>query len=83
MPSTEDKGDLASNSQTIHQLQSVFNVMMNNIHEHIPNANLSTIPSDVNIQDPRIDSSTLNNCLSGNQLSSSRSHEDEGIVDKL
>ncbi|KAL8245807.1 hypothetical protein R6Q59_007023, partial [Mikania micrantha] len=32
---------------------------------------------------PRIGYLTLNNCLSGNKLSSSRSHDDEGIVDKL
>ncbi|KAL8245826.1 hypothetical protein R6Q59_007042 [Mikania micrantha] len=83
MPATKDKVDLASNSQTIHQLQSVVNVMMNIIHEHIPNANLSTVLSDMNIQVPRIGSSTLNNCLSGNKLSSSRSHDDEDIVDKV
>ncbi|KAL8265814.1 hypothetical protein R6Q59_003158 [Mikania micrantha] len=31
----------------------------------------------------RIGSSTLNNSLPGNELSSPRSHDDEGIVDKL
>ncbi|KAL8230003.1 hypothetical protein R6Q57_014903 [Mikania cordata] len=65
------------------KLQSVVNVMMNIIHEHIPNANLSTVLSDMNIQVPRIDSSTLNNSISGNELSSSRSHDNEGIVDKF
>ncbi|KAL8252131.1 hypothetical protein R6Q59_035824 [Mikania micrantha] len=82
MPATKDKGDSEINSQTIHQQQSVINVIMNINHEHIPNANLSTVLSDMNIQVPRIGSSTLN-CLSGNQLNSSRSHDDEDIVDKL
>ncbi|KAL8251717.1 hypothetical protein R6Q59_035410 [Mikania micrantha] len=50
MPATKDEGDFASNSQTIHQLQSVVNVMKNIIHEHIPNANLSSVLSDMNIQ---------------------------------
>ncbi|KAL8205526.1 hypothetical protein R6Q57_009077 [Mikania cordata] len=50
MPATKDKGDSTSNSQTIHQLQSVINVMMNITHEHIPNANLATVLSDMNIQ---------------------------------
>ncbi|KAL8211241.1 hypothetical protein R6Q57_005678 [Mikania cordata] len=49
MPATKDKGDSEINSQTIHQLQSVVNVMMNIIHEHIPNANLSTVLKDMNI----------------------------------
>ncbi|KAL8266384.1 hypothetical protein R6Q59_003728 [Mikania micrantha] len=83
IPATKDKGDSEINSQTIHQLQSVVNVMMNIIYEHIPNANLSTVLKDMNIQVPCIGSSTLNNCLFGNQLSSSRSHDDEDIVDKL
>ncbi|KAL8251713.1 hypothetical protein R6Q59_035406 [Mikania micrantha] len=83
MLATKDEGDFASNSQTIHQLQSVVNVMKNIIHEHIPNANLSSVLSDMNIQVPCIGSSSLNNCLSGNQLSSSRSHDDEGMGDKL
>ncbi|KAL8233762.1 hypothetical protein R6Q59_019862 [Mikania micrantha] len=50
MPATKDKGDSEINSQTIHQLQSVVHVMMNSIHEHIPNANLSTVLHDMNIR---------------------------------
>ncbi|KAL8245820.1 hypothetical protein R6Q59_007036 [Mikania micrantha] len=50
MPATKDKGDSEINSQTIHQLQSVVNVMMNIVHEHIPNANLSTVLKDMNIK---------------------------------
>ncbi|KAL8232193.1 hypothetical protein R6Q57_001971 [Mikania cordata] len=50
MPTTKDKSDSSSNSQIIHQLQSAVNVMINIIHKHIPNANLSTVLSDMNIQ---------------------------------
>ncbi|KAL8216782.1 hypothetical protein R6Q57_023619 [Mikania cordata] len=49
MPATKDNSDSPSDSQIIHQLQSAVNVMMNIIHEHIPNANLSTVLSDMNI----------------------------------
>ncbi|KAL8257217.1 hypothetical protein R6Q59_029258 [Mikania micrantha] len=83
MPATKDKVDSPSNSQVIYHLQNVVNVMMNIIQQHIPNANLSTVLNDMNIQVPRIGSSTLNNSLSSNELSSSRCHDDGGIVDKI
>ncbi|KAL8255729.1 hypothetical protein R6Q59_030796 [Mikania micrantha] len=50
MPAIKDKGDSPSDSKIIHQLQSAVNVMMNIIHEHIPNANVSTVLSDMNTQ---------------------------------
>ncbi|KAK9062426.1 hypothetical protein SSX86_019612 [Deinandra increscens subsp. villosa] len=65
---------LENATQTINQLQGAFNVMMNIIQEHIPNANLSTILSNLNLQVPRIGSSNE---------STSRSTDDAGRVDKM
>ncbi|KAL8232204.1 hypothetical protein R6Q57_001982 [Mikania cordata] len=50
MPAIKDKSDSPSNSQIIHQLQSVVNAMMNIIHKHIHNANVSIVLRDSNIQ---------------------------------
>ncbi|KAI3717205.1 hypothetical protein L1987_68672 [Smallanthus sonchifolius] len=50
MPAAKSNGNSSTDSQTIHQLKSVVNVMLNIIQEHIPNANLSTVLSNMNIQ---------------------------------
>ncbi|XP_021978857.1 uncharacterized protein LOC110874641 [Helianthus annuus] len=75
MPATKSKGDSSTNSHTIHQLQSVVNVMMNIIQERIPDANLPTVLSNMNIQVPRVGSSAPSNSLPSNELSSSRSDD--------
>ncbi|KAL8232770.1 hypothetical protein R6Q57_002548 [Mikania cordata] len=59
MQATKDKVDSLSKSQVIYHLQSVVNVMMNIFQEHIHNANLSMVLSDMNIQIPRFGSSTI------------------------
>ncbi|KAI3798896.1 hypothetical protein L1987_34180 [Smallanthus sonchifolius] len=53
-PTAKSNGDSSTDSQTIHQLKSVVNVMLNIIQEHIPNANLSTVLSNMNIQVPEL-----------------------------
>jgi hypothetical protein len=50
MPSVENSGDSSTDSQTIQQLKSVVNVMLNIIQEHIPNANLSAVLNNMNIE---------------------------------
>ena len=50
MPSIEKSDDSSTDSQTIQQLKSVVNVMLNIIQEHIPNANLSTVLNNMNIE---------------------------------
>nr|KAJ0195960.1 hypothetical protein LSAT_V11C700383990 [Lactuca sativa] len=50
MPAAKKNGDSSSDSQTIHQLKSVVNVMANIIQEHIPNANLSAVLRNMNIE---------------------------------
>ncbi|KAK9073297.1 hypothetical protein SSX86_007621 [Deinandra increscens subsp. villosa] len=79
IPVTKSNGDsqiiqqLESATQTINHLHGAFNVMVNIIQEHIPNANLSTILSNMNLQVPRIGSSIE---------STSRSTNDGERVDK-
>ncbi|KAK1415308.1 hypothetical protein QVD17_31087 [Tagetes erecta] len=78
MPSATHNGNSQTDSQTINQLTSVVNVLMNVIQEHIPNANLSTVLSNMNIQVPGIGSSVRNSSSSVNEISSSRSHNNKG-----
>ncbi|KAL8200118.1 hypothetical protein R6Q57_011457 [Mikania cordata] len=59
MPATKGKGDSPSDSNIIHMLQSAVNVIMDIIHEHIPNANLSTVLSDMNIHAYRLNNGTV------------------------
>ncbi|KAK9072461.1 hypothetical protein SSX86_008895 [Deinandra increscens subsp. villosa] len=79
MPAKKSNGDsqiiqqLESATQTISQLQGAFNVMVNIIQEHIPNANLSAILSNMNLQ--------VSNIGSANELSS-KSTDDGERADK-
>lgn len=50
MPSVKKNGDSSTDSQTIQQLKSVVNVMLNIIQEHIPNANISEVLNNMNIE---------------------------------
>ena len=50
MPAAKKNGDSSSDSQTVLQLKSVVNVMANIIQEHIPNANLSAVLRNMNIE---------------------------------
>nr|KAJ0227956.1 hypothetical protein LSAT_V11C100024320 [Lactuca sativa] len=50
MPAAKKNGDSSLDSQTVHQLKSVVNVMANIIQEHIPNANLSAVLRNMNIE---------------------------------
>ncbi|KAJ9561708.1 hypothetical protein OSB04_006868 [Centaurea solstitialis] len=70
----------STDSQTIHQLKSVVNVMLNIIQEHIPNANFPVVLSNMNIEIPGVSSSVPNNSLSVNQRSPSRSNNNNGIT---
>ncbi|XP_076932163.1 uncharacterized protein LOC143597570 [Bidens hawaiensis] len=74
MPTAKSKADSSTNSHKVDRLMSVVNVMLNIIQEHIPNAKLSSVFSDMNIDVPSTISSV-------NQVSSSRNnngtlHED-------
>ncbi|KAK9050291.1 hypothetical protein SSX86_030739 [Deinandra increscens subsp. villosa] len=79
MPAKKSNGDsqiiqqLESATQTISQLQGAFNVMVNIIQEHIPNANMSAILSNMNLQ--------VSNIGSANELSS-KSTDDGERADK-
>ncbi|KAJ0874200.1 hypothetical protein HanPSC8_Chr11g0461331 [Helianthus annuus] len=68
MPAIKSNCDSSTNSHTIHQLQSVVNVMMNIIQECIPDANLPIVLSNMNIQVPRVGSSAPSNSLPSNEL---------------
>ncbi|KAJ9567338.1 LOW QUALITY PROTEIN: hypothetical protein OSB04_003304 [Centaurea solstitialis] len=51
MPAVKaNNANSSTDSQTIHQLKSVVNVMLNIIQEHIPNANLPAVLSNMNIE---------------------------------
>ncbi|CAH1442161.1 unnamed protein product [Lactuca virosa] len=77
IPAAKKNGDSSSDSQTVHQLKSVVNVMANIIQEHIPNANLSAVLRNMNIEVPSI-SSVPNNSISVNQISPVRSQDNNG-----
>ncbi|KAJ9544537.1 hypothetical protein OSB04_024244 [Centaurea solstitialis] len=77
MPSVKKSGDSSTDSQTIQQLKSVVNVMVNIIQEHIPNANISEVLNNMNIEVPGI-SSVPNNSHSVNQRSPLRSGTNNG-----
>ncbi|KAF5762167.1 putative transposase, Ptta/En/Spm, plant [Helianthus annuus] len=68
MPAIKSNGDSSTNSHTIHELQSVVNVMMNIIQERIPDANLPIVLSNMNIQVPRVGSSAPSNSLPSKEL---------------
>ncbi|XP_076946459.1 uncharacterized protein LOC143617966 [Bidens hawaiensis] len=74
-----EKSDDASStdSQTIDQLKSVVNAMAVIIQENIPNANLSSVLGNMNIQVPGV-GSLANNTSSVNEMSSSRIPNDNG-----
>ncbi|KAJ9538586.1 hypothetical protein OSB04_031319 [Centaurea solstitialis] len=74
----ENNANFSTDSQTIHQLKSVVNVMLNIIQEHIPNANLPAVLSNMNIEIPGGSSSVPNNSLSVNQRSPSGSNNNNG-----
>jgi hypothetical protein len=50
MPGTQSTGASSRDPQTIDQLKSVVNAMAMIIQEHIPNANLSSVLSNMNVQ---------------------------------
>ena len=50
MPTVKANANSSTDSQTIHQLKSVVNVMLNIIQEHIPNANLPAVLTNMNIE---------------------------------
>lgn len=50
MPSVKKSGDSSTDAQTIQQLTSVVNVMFHIIQEHIPNANISEVLNNMNIE---------------------------------
>ncbi|KAJ9546594.1 hypothetical protein OSB04_019137 [Centaurea solstitialis] len=77
MPSVKKSGDSSTDSQTIQQLKSVVNVTVNIIQEHIPNANISEVLNNMNIEVPGI-ASVPNNSHSVNQRSPSRSGTNNG-----
>nr|KAJ0197086.1 hypothetical protein LSAT_V11C700381610 [Lactuca sativa] len=64
----------------VEQLKTMVNVMANIIQEHIPNANLSGILSNMNIPMPGITSTVLRNSNSVNQIASSKSHHNDDEI---
>lgn len=50
MPTVKEKVVSCSNDPSVEQLKTMVNVMVNIIREHIPNANLYGILSNMNIQ---------------------------------
>ncbi|XP_076914119.1 uncharacterized protein LOC143572995 [Bidens hawaiensis] len=76
MPATKSSGASLTDLQTIDQLKNVVGAMVVIIQEHIPNANLSSVLNNMNIQVPAIGSLVHNNSLSNDDISSSRIHND-------
>nr|KAJ0226424.1 hypothetical protein LSAT_V11C100031880 [Lactuca sativa] len=78
MPTVKEKVVSCSNDPSVEQLKTMVNVMANIIQEHIPNANLSGILSNMNIQMPGNTSTCPRNSNSVNQRASSESHHNDG-----
>nr|KAJ0214518.1 hypothetical protein LSAT_V11C400211650 [Lactuca sativa] len=78
MPTVKEKVVSCSNDSSVEQLKTMVNVMENIIQEHIPNANLSGILSNMNIQMPGNTSTGPRNSNSVNQRASSESHHNDG-----
>ncbi|KAL8246024.1 hypothetical protein R6Q59_007240 [Mikania micrantha] len=76
--STEKNNGPSEESETINKLKSALNALAMIIQDHIPNANLTPLLSNLNVEVPGIGSSPHNNSLSVNQISSSRSQNDNG-----
>ncbi|KAL8232187.1 hypothetical protein R6Q57_001965 [Mikania cordata] len=76
--STEKNNGPSAESETIDKLKSVVNALAMIIKDHIPNANLTSVLSSLNVEVPGVGSSPRNNSLSVNQISSSRSENDNG-----
>ncbi|KAK9048995.1 hypothetical protein SSX86_032038 [Deinandra increscens subsp. villosa] len=86
MPATKNKtsGPSSASLETIEQLKGAVSDLVMIIQNHIPNANLSSVLSNLNVQVPGIGSSPHNNSLSVNRISpSSRSHNDNGQESRL
>ncbi|KAL8237069.1 hypothetical protein R6Q59_018150 [Mikania micrantha] len=75
MPAEKNNCPLVE-SETINKLKSAVNALAMIIQDHIPNANLSPVLSNLNVKVPGVGSSPHNNSLSVNQISSSRSQTD-------
>ncbi|KAL7591973.1 hypothetical protein Lser_V15G31582 [Lactuca serriola] len=80
MPTVKEKVVSCSNDPSVEQLKTMVNVMENIIQEHIPNANLSGILSNMNIQMLGNTSTVPCNSNSINQRASSESHHNHGIA---
>nr|KAJ0210343.1 hypothetical protein LSAT_V11C400174540 [Lactuca sativa] len=78
MPIVKEKVVSCSNDPIVEQLKTMVNVMANIIQEHIPNANLFGILSNMNIQMPGSTSTAPCNSNSVNQKASSESHHNDG-----
>ncbi|CAI9280368.1 unnamed protein product [Lactuca saligna] len=78
MPTVKEKVVSCSNDPSVEQLITTVNVMANIIQEHVPNANLSGILSNMNIQMPGNTSTVPRNSNSVNQRASSESHHKDG-----
>ncbi|KAL8192495.1 hypothetical protein R6Q57_027680 [Mikania cordata] len=74
--STEKNNGPSEESETINKLKSAVNALAMIIQDHIPNANLTPVLSNLNLEVPGIGSSSHNNSLSVNQISSLRSQND-------
>ncbi|KAL8238350.1 hypothetical protein R6Q59_019431 [Mikania micrantha] len=80
MPTEENNVPSLAESETINQIKSAVSALAMIILDHIPNANLSPVLSNLNVKVPGIGSSPHNNSLSVNQTSSSRSQNDNGLI---
>ncbi|CAI9279401.1 unnamed protein product [Lactuca saligna] len=78
MPIVKEKVVSCSNDLSVEQLKTMMNVMANIIQEHIPNANLFGILSNMNIQMSSSTSTAPCNSNSVNQRASSESHHNDG-----
>nr|KAJ0222218.1 hypothetical protein LSAT_V11C200094810 [Lactuca sativa] len=78
MPTVKEKVVSCSNDPSVEQLKTMVNVMANIIQEHIPNANLSGILNNMNIQMPGNTSTGPRNSNLVNQRASSESHHNDG-----
>ncbi|KAL8216173.1 hypothetical protein R6Q57_023010 [Mikania cordata] len=76
--STEKNNGPLEESETINKLKSDVNALAMIIQDHIPNANLTPVLSNLNVEVPGNGSSPHNNSLSVNQISSSKSQNDNG-----
>ncbi|CAI9298708.1 unnamed protein product [Lactuca saligna] len=77
MPTVKEKVVSCSNDPSVEQLKTMLNIMANIIQEHIPNAKLSGILSNMNIQMPGNTSTVPHNSNSVNQRASSENHHND------